>query len=66
MRGGPHIGMAQQLLHRANVLTTLQLMGRKAVAQRMDYLGRPLEALQDALLVDMVTANCTRAPISIG
>ncbi|MOA10587.1 hypothetical protein D3C78_1304840 [compost metagenome] len=61
--------MAQQLLHRADVLTTLQQMGRKAVAQRMrrsklddpSRLHCPLEAPLDALLVDMVTANCARA-----
>jgi hypothetical protein len=32
---GFHIGMAEQLLHRANVLAALQQMRGKAVAQRV-------------------------------
>jgi len=33
--GGFYIGVAQQLLHRPNILATIQQMRGKAVAQRM-------------------------------
>jgi hypothetical protein len=70
--GGFHIGMAQQLLHRLNILATLQQMRCETVAQRMgrSQLNNPcllngaFEATLKPLLIEVMTSNGATAGIN--
>jgi hypothetical protein len=70
--GGFYIGVAQQLLHRPNILATLQQMRCETVPQCMGrsqlnnacHLNSTLEATLKSLLIEVMTSNGATAGIN--